>query len=379
MLRLTQGLEIRRLPIDLSNSRKSERQAAFPGKPSPDAIIYPMLHRGFLLFALLLSFPLAASAQPSPAYRYFRVGNPSNAASTSRPGFALMGGGTDLDEAFRFLCDHAGSGDLLVLRATGGDDYNPYIQKLCHLNSVATILIPNRDAAADPFVEQTIRHASALFISGGDQANYINFWQGTPVQAALNDAIRRGVPIGGTSAGLAVLGEYSYTAQGDKPDDPNLDGKTALTDPFGSRITLNRSFLEIPILRGVITDTHFAKRNRMGRLLVFLARLNEPDGKPLLPALGVRGIGVEQGAAVLLEPDGKARVVGRGSAYFVDPGGAAGALAIGKPLTFGPYEMQKVVPGHAFDLKTWTGNSTRYTLSVEAGVIHSTQPGGEVY
>jgi len=82
------------------------------------------------------------------------------------------------------------------------DDYNPYIQKLCHLNSVATIVIPDRAAAEDPFVAQAIEHASALFISGGDQANYINFWQETPVQTALNDAIKRGVPIGGTSAGL---------------------------------------------------------------------------------------------------------------------------------------------------------------------------------
>jgi cyanophycinase len=290
-----------------------------------------------------------------------------------------MGGGADLDEAFRFLCDRAGSGDLLVLRATGGDDYNPYIQKLCHLNSVATIVIPNREAAADPFVEQAIRHASALFISGGDQANYIDFWQGTPVQTAMNDAIKRGVPIGGTSAGLAVLGEFAYTAQGDKPDDPNLDGKTALADPFGPRITLNRNFLEIPILKGIITDTHFARRDRIGRLLAFLARLNQPDGKPLPPGIGVRGIGVEQGAAVLLEPDGKATIAGHGSAYFIDPGGATGLLAIGKPLSFGPYEIQKVEPGHAFGLKTWTGDSTRYTLSVEAGGIRSTQPGGGVY
>ncbi len=62
-----------------------------------------------------------------------------------------MGGGTDLDEAFQFLCDRAGGGDFLVLRATGDDDYNPYIQKLCpKLNSVATVILPNRAAAEDP-------------------------------------------------------------------------------------------------------------------------------------------------------------------------------------------------------------------------------------
>src|SRR5580704_4079960 len=116
------------------------------------------------LFALLLP----ACAQTTP-YQYFRLGNPTRVAGTPRPGFALMGGGKDLDEAFRWLCERAGGGDLLVLRATGDDDYNPYIQKLCKLNSVATLIVPSRAAAADPFVERTIRHASALFIAGGDQ------------------------------------------------------------------------------------------------------------------------------------------------------------------------------------------------------------------
>jgi cyanophycinase len=299
-----------------------------------------------------------------------------------------MGGGTDLDEAFQWLCERAGGGDLLVLRATGKDDYNPYIRKLCHLNSVATVVIPDRAAAEDQFVAQAIGHASALFISGGDQANYINFWQGTRVQTAINEAIRRGVPIGGTSAGLAVLGEYAYTAQGDKPDDPNLDGKLAMADPYGPRITISHNFLEIPVLKGIITDTHFAKRDRMGRLLVFLALLNEPDGKPMPPpGENIRGIGVEQGAAVLLELDGKATVVGHGCAYFVDAqhasGGMIGAkfgvMTLHQPLTFGDFAVQKVAPGHAFDLKAWTGDAIQYELSIEAGIIHSTQSGGAVY
>jgi cyanophycinase len=292
-----------------------------------------------------------------------------------------MGGGKDLDEAFTWLCERAGGGDLLVLRATGGDAYDSYIQGVCHLNSVATLIVPNRAGAADPFVAKTIREASALFIAGGDQANYINFWQGTPVQKALNEAIARGVPMGGTSAGLAVLGEYAYTAQGDKPNGPNLDGKTAMADPYGPRITLSHNFLEIPILKGIITDSHFAKRDRMGRLLVFLARLNEPDGKavPTATRPGIRGIGVEQGAAVLVEPDGYANVIGQGSAYFVGPVEDALVAGVGKPVASLSAAVLKVQAGHAFDLKTWQGDAVRYSLSVRDGAIHSTQVGGGVY
>jgi cyanophycinase len=338
----------------------------------------PRLH---LVLCAVFTLTMALSAQTAPAYRYFRVGNAANAAVTPRAGYALMGGGKDLDDAFQWLCGHANGGDLLVLRATGDDDYNAYIQGLCHLNSVATIVIPSKAAAEDPFVAKAIADASALFIAGGDQANYINSWQGTPVQTALNAAIARGVPIGGTSAGLAVLGEYAYTAQGDKPDDPNLDAKTALTDPYGPRITFSHDFLEIPILKGIITDSHFAKRNRMGRLLVFLARLNEPDGKPVPPSgPAIRGIGIDERAAVLVEADGKASVVGQGAgAWFIDASHSAGVIEKGKPLAFGTFEVQKVVPGHSFNLTSWTGDATAYQLSVQAEAVESTQPGGAIY
>src|SRR3569623_1959641 len=188
--------------------------------------------RLFPVFALLFASAYAAAGETTP-YRYLRAGEPANITVHPRAGFALMGGGTDLDEAFQFLCDRADGGDMLVLRARGDDAYNGYLRGICRLNSEATLIVPNRKAAADPFVVETISHAAAIFIAGGDQANYINFWMNTPVQSALNEAIRHGVPIGGTSAGLAVMGEYAYSAQGDRPDDPNLDGKTALADPFG--------------------------------------------------------------------------------------------------------------------------------------------------
>jgi cyanophycinase len=332
---------------------------------------------------LWLSLLLPGLALPvwsqSPAYKYIRVGSADDFAGAPRAGFALMGGGTDLDEAFRWLCNRAGGGDFLVLRASGGGDYNRYIQSLCKLNSVGTIVIPSRHAALDPFVSNAISHSSAIFIAGGDQAKYINFWMGTPVETALNDAIGRGIPIGGTSAGLAVMGQYAYTAQGDNPDDPNLDGKAALADPFSPRVSLSKGFLNIPILKDIITDTHFARRDRMGRLLVFLARLNEPEGKPTSKPLGIRGIGVQERAALLVQPDGRGTVVGYGNAYFVDMQRQDGQIERGKPLSSGEFSVKKVAPGDIFDIKTWTGDAISYTLTVDTGKIRSTQTGGDIY
>jgi cyanophycinase len=173
------------------------------------------------------------------AYQYFRAGRPKDVQAKTRPGFALMGGGDDLDAAFQWMCERAGGGDLLVLRASGDDDYNPYIQRLCKLNSVGTLILKSRQAARAPFGADTIRHAEAVFMAGGDQAQYINWWMDTPMQQALNDAIRRGVPIGGTSAGLAVQGEFIYSAQGDAPDDEDLKSAQTLANPFHPRARIS--------------------------------------------------------------------------------------------------------------------------------------------
>ncbi len=222
----------------------------------------------YIAVAFTVAMPVApflpAHAQTPTTYRYFRVGNPNDVTTKAQPGFALMGGGKDLDAAFRWLCQRAGGGDFLILRATGTDAYNPYIRDLCHANSVATLIIPNKAAATDPFVAETISKAEAIFISGGDQANYINFWQNTSVQTQLNAAIARGIPIGGTSAGLAVQSEYIYSAQNDPPDGPDLTSQLALSNPFHPRVVIAHAFLDDPALKDTITDTHFVARDRMG-------------------------------------------------------------------------------------------------------------------
>src|SRR5215475_3174480 len=83
-------------------------------------------------------------------FRYIRLGNDKDAVTKPTFGVALMGGGSDLDEAFRWLCNHGNGGDFLVLRASGNDDYNAYVKGLCNANSVATLIMPSRDSAQDP-------------------------------------------------------------------------------------------------------------------------------------------------------------------------------------------------------------------------------------
>src|SRR5947209_6528805 len=301
-----------------------------------------------LFVALFFVSPVLASAQ---AAQYFRIGNTSDATPQAEFGIALMGGGKDLDAAFRWLCDRGKGGDFLILRAAGDDDYNAYVQGLCHANSVGTLVIASREAAGEAKVAETIRNAESIFIAGGDQARYINWWKGTPVQKALNEYVAAGKPIGGTSAGLAVLGEFIYSAQGDKPDDEDLTSQQSLANPFLPRITLQRHFLRIALLRDTLTDTHFVTRDRLGRSLVFLARIMQ-DGWSRHP----REIAVDERSAVLVAADGRAEVVGAGKgAYFIRPTGSPEVCSPGRPLSFRGLKVYNAPAGTHFDLKSWKG------------------------
>jgi cyanophycinase len=309
-------------------------------------------------------------------YRYTRLGNPEDAHTHTDAGTAMMGGGTDLDEAFRWLCNKGHGGDFLVLRATGDDDYNPYVKGLCQANSVATLIIPDREAAQDPKVAEIIRNTEVLFIAGGDQANYVRGWNGTPVQEAINAHISAGKPIGGTSAGLAVEGEFVYGCLKDKPDDKDLASSDVLPNPYFDRVTLVKDFLRIPHLENLLTDSHFARRDRMGRSLGFLARIMQ-DGWSKSP----REVAIDEKSAVLVESDGKATVIGSGKgAYFLHPTQMPKVCEPGAPLTLRNVSVYRVPAGGHFDLASWSGNGgVAYSLSVLRGKVESTQVNGAIY
>jgi len=317
---------------------------------------------------LCTAFPAFAAKQ----YSYFRVGNPNDVTTATTAGTVLMGGGTDVDAAFQWMCQRSGNGDFLVIRATGTDAYNPYIQQLCpNENSVATLIIPNSAAANDPFVASTIQNAEALWIAGGDQSDYINFWTGTPVESGVNALIARSVPVGGTSAGMNVLSQFVYSALGSQ----GVTSSQALADPFNRYITLAENFVNISILQGLIDDPHFVTRDRMGRDLAFLCRVYL-NGWSSMP----RDIAIDEKTALLLDASGNGTVVGSSTVYFMQAPGAPQVCQRGTPLTYQNIAIQRINSSGTFKLSTWRGTGvTAYTVSANVGVLSSTQVGGSIY
>jgi len=323
-----------------------------------------------LLMALIACAP--AWAAKRPAYTYTRVGNTADVTRTTTPGTVLMGGGTDVDAAFQWMCARAGNGDFLVIRATGTDAYNPYIQALCPAaNSVATLIIPSMAAANDANVAAIMQKAEAIWIAGGDQSNYINFWTGTPVQSILNAKISAGVPVGGTSAGMNVLTQFVYSA--DAPQ--GATSSQSLADPFNRYLTFARDFANVAQLQGIIGDPHFVTRDRMGRDLAFLCRI-ATNGWSAAP----RGVAVDEQTALLIDGSGHATVVGNSTAYFLQAPGMPQVCAAKTPLTYLDIAVQRINASGSFEFSTWQASgATNYSVSANAGILSSTQPGGSAY
>ena len=314
-------------------------------------------------------------------YQYWRSGSSADSQATSvSGGLGLMGGGLDVDRLFEWMGqksfprDNSGNliptgigGDFLVLRAAGTEAYNPYIQSLVNMNSVSTLLLPDRASASNPTVLEIISKAEAIFIAGGDQAQYFSYWNETPVEDSIYEAIQRSVPIGGTSAGLAVLGDYDFTAS----TGSTIVSNDALLNPYNTAITIdgnNKSdgFLTprdttvannsnvtslLNHLSNTITDSHFRQRDRLGRLVTFMARLDADDLVKQSPGANVRGIGINEQTALLIETNGSSMVVGNNltsstdlprSVYFMEHTVTAGTEQLTSPLTYTNTQVTRV-------------------------------------
>lgn len=265
------------------------------------------------------------------------------------PVLVLAGGGGDQTEAMqaavntiRGCRDCDATIDIVVIRASGGSGYNPYLMALDGVNSVISMVITDRESAARPDVVNIVRMAEMVFFAGGDQCNYIRWIKDTPVAEAVKEVYRRGGAVGGTSAGLAIQGEIAYDAC------PNQSARSAevLLDPFHEDVSLSRDFFPWPAMRNVITDTHFQQRDRMGRLLVFLARtLAEEKEERLL------GLGVGERTVLLLNGAGRGYVYGEGPVQIIAAEKSAEVLQRGTPLTYRDFRIWHFDRGDFVDLR----------------------------
>jgi beta-aspartyl-peptidase (threonine type) len=107
-----------------------------------------------------------------------------------------------------------------------------------------------------------------------------------------------------------------------------------------------RDFLHLPYLSHVITDTHFAARDRLGRLVTFVSRLAQEERDP-----AVAGLGIDQDAALTVDPDGKGRFYGPANTYawLVRPRHLPAPIVAGRPLSTARFTILGIGTGSAID------------------------------
>ena len=348
------------------------------------------------IFTLLLapSCALAANKSKLSIYQYGKPVSymPCGTKTLATRTAVLMGGGKDVSVAFTRMIDRMAKcsdgssgnpGNFVVVRAGGNPAYDSYINKQGPVAAVITIVVPDRDSAlaiGDPSnevgqqVQALFKTAGAIFLTGGDQGDYYNFWKGTPVEKLITAQVNNfGVPISGTSAGMMILSEIAYVP------DTTYTSQYALQNPNFMKQWLHNDFWSnrapfIP-LQSTVTDSHFDTRDRMGRLVTFLA---DSIALGWMDNSTARAIGVDQETALVMEyvpsttgNSGKINVTLEvmanpdiaGAAYLLSPGnGSTLTVPQSGGLTFTNINVQKFPVGKP---------STSYQLNVRAGVLSS--------
>lgn len=283
-------------------------------------------------FYLLLLHQLSYSQ----SYTSYFTGDAADVSTITQPVTVLMGGATENDNAMRWFLQHSGGGDIIVLRTSGSDGYNDYLYSGLGVavNSVETILCNSAAASYDPYVLQQVKNAEAIWFAGGDQWKYVSYWNNTPLDTLINYLINvKHVPVGGTSAGMAIQGNIVFTAQ-----NGSVTSSAALSNPYNSSVTLLKDdFIFNRWLNNVVTDTHFDNPDRRGRLAAFCARVYKDYHVPAY------AIACEEYTAVCIDTNGTATIYGNypgrdDYAYFVQTNCALPAVpetcVPGQPLTW---------------------------------------------
>ena len=217
--------------------------------------------------------------------------------------------------------------------------------------------------------------------------------------------------MGGTSAGLAILGDYDFAAL-----NGSITSSEALADPYDKRITLDGGFVNerdyrattssqarnpcpsspLALLNDTITDSHFQRRDRMGRLITFLARLRRgwhgsgcgaaasrsTNRRHCLSNRTARVVWLEIRTAEKLAVSEQQR-----SVYFLDTDTVA-STPLSVPLNYANVQIvrasydPKLGTSDTFNLEDWSGKSgsgVTYSICAIQGSVTSTQSGGLIY
>ena len=172
-----------------------------------------------------------------------------------------------------------------------GEDYRQVFTTL-GASGIEILNIKDRNQANDPNMAKMLEDADLIFLVGGDQLRLTTIIGGSLIFEVIQNRLKTGAIIVGTSAGAAVFSETMI--YDGKSEEGLVKGSVLTTSGFG-------------FVKNVVFDTHFNVRGRVGRLVQIIT---------MNPAC--IGVGIGEDSGVLLKGDGVLEVIGLGTVVIVD-------------------------------------------------------------
>jgi cyanophycinase len=235
-----------------------------------------------------------------------------------------VGGGAQGPEIYKAFIDAAGGPDALILdvpnnsiqeRTKAAPDWVGQGLRKNGAHNVRVLFTQSREVAdSDAFVA-IIKKARGIWFDGGRQYLDVAAYGGTRSERAFRGVLERGGVIGGSSAGMAVLGDF--LVRGAPSNNNYIEDYPGHEKGFG-------------YLRNTATDMHVVARERLPDLTDVIAR--HP---------GVLGISADEGTAWVVHGD-IGHIIGRDKAFVYS--------ATGPKEKGAPYLM--LHPGDSYNLYT---------------------------
>ena len=243
-----------------------------------------------------------------------QTAHPESAGAQVRGTLLIVGGGTQPDELVRHFVDLAGGpgkARIAILPMATSDAVATGAEKEAQLDSLGAdsfVLNFPRQRADDDSLVRKLASVTGVWFPGGDQSPLAAALRGSAALRAIQARYRAGAVIAGTSAGAAVMSDSMITGNQFWPGNPTP------TDS-GNFSRIARNAIEIVpglgFIHNAIIDQHFIRRQRENRL--FSVVLERPT---------LLGVGIDEGTALQVTPDGKWMVLGRSAIMILDARGS---------------------------------------------------------
>jgi cyanophycinase len=233
---------------------------------------------------------LATLSTPSVASTTQPTNLPLNDEQDQDRGALLLCGGGPLPPSVLQLFFQYGKGEegklVIIPTASALSDSGDFSRSFgswsdFNWGKVDILHAANRQEAEAEDFATTLKDATAVWMSGGDQRRLAERYQGTAVETEIRNVMHRGGVVGGTSAGSAIASRVMISGGQKQPQIAN----------------------GLDLLPNSIIDQHFSQRLRHDRLASAVA--SHPERV---------GIGIDESTGLLVGKK-RAQVVGDGAVY----------------------------------------------------------------